>query len=268
MFDLPDPRDPGEQREQREPRSPTGPRGPSDQRTPFQVPPRPQLRPSVLERARTWIDWVGPGRLVATAAVVLAVLAAAYWLVRPPAATTESTLPFARSASTTTSAVGADTAGPQLAATAGSTTPSTAGELVVHVAGAVTSSGVYRLAPGSRVVDAVQAAGGLAGDALPDAVNLAALLTDGERVYVPRVGESIPPLVSVSSASSTAPGPVNLNTATADDLDSLPGIGPATAAAIIDHRDQHGPFVTVDDLADVRGIGPAKVEALRGLVTT
>ena len=139
---------------------------------------------------------------------------------------------------------------------------------MVHGAGAVVSSGGYRLPPGRRVIDAVQVAGGLAGDALPDAVNLAALLTDGERVYVPAVGESVPSLVVGPPGTTVPAGPVNLNTATADDLDSLPGIGPATAAAIIAHRDQHGPFATVDDLADVRGIGPAKVEALRGLVTT
>jgi competence protein ComEA len=204
---------------------------------------------------------VGWSRLVGSAVALLAVLAGAYWLVKPPAATTESTLPYAphaaASSTTTTPAASADTP---------STTAVTA-EVVVHVAGAVASSGVYRLPAGSRVVDAVQTAGGLAPDAAPDAVNLAALLTDGQRIYVPRVGEVAP--AEPSGGGSTVPsGPVNLNSATADELDALPGVGPATAAAIIAHREQHGPFGSVDDLADVRGIGPAKVEALRGLVTT
>ena len=85
----------------------------------------------------------------------------------------------------------------------------------------------------------------------------------------PKVGEVAPVVVDSggSPAVTTPSGPVNLNTATADDLDSLPGVGPSTAAAILAHREQHGPFTTVDELAEVRGIGPAKLEALRGLVT-
>ncbi len=247
-----------------------------DAREPRDEPPRPLLRPTPLERARSWVQWVGLGRLAGTAVVVLAVLAAAYWLVKPPPATTESTLPFARSASTTEPPAGSvptDGTGPADDVPTGSTTPpsgagTTTGDVVVHVAGAVASSGVYRLPAGSRVIDAVQSAGGLAPDAQPDAVNLAALLADGERVYVPRLGEEVSPIVATTPGSTVAAGPVNLNSASADELDSLPGIGPATAAAIIAHRDLHGPFASLEDLADVRGIGPAKIEALRGLVTT
>ncbi len=226
-------------------------------------PPRPWI-----ERARTWVEWVGPGRIIGSALVVLAVLAAAYWLVKPPAISTESTLPFAHSSTTAAGqSVGAGVGGAPTSLAAATTT--TSGEVVVHVAGAVTSSGVYRLPSGSRVVDAVQSAGGLAGDAQPDAVNLAAVLTDGERIYVPRVGEVVSTSVAAANSGNTAPpGPIDINRASADDLDSLPGVGPATAAAIVAHRDQYGPFGSVDDLADVRGIGPAKLEALRGLVTT
>lgn len=231
---------------------------------------RPELpeRPPPLEpwhdRVRSWLTWVGPGRVVAGAVTVLAVLAAAYWLVRPPQASTESKLPFAA-----TSQPVAGTAGPTAtSASPPSVAPTTAGEVVVHVAGAVVSSGVYRLPAGSRVIDAITTAGGLAVDARPDAVNLAALVADGQRIYVPRAGEPVPPDPGgVAAPPTSPPGPVDLNRASVDELDSLPGVGPATAAAIVAYRDQHGPFSSVDDLADVRGIGPAKLEALRGLVT-
>jgi competence protein ComEA len=227
------------------------------------LPERPAPPEPLSQRVLAWLRWVGVGRVVASSAAVLAVLAAAYWLVKPPPATTESSLPYATSSSPTSS-------GPGTPATASSAaTTIVAVDVVVHVAGAVVTSGVYRLPTGSRVVDAVEIAGGLSADAQPDAVNLAAPLTDGQRVYIPRLGEVVPAIdPEPPPGISTAPGPVNLNSATADELDELPGVGPATAAAIIAHREQHGPFGSVDDLADVRGIGPAKVEALRGLVTT
>jgi competence protein ComEA len=128
---------------------------------------------------------------------------------------------------------------------------------------------VYTLALPARVTDAVAAAGGAGAQADLNVVNLAAALHDGERVYVPKVGEVIPAVVAgEQSTGSTDPaGPVNVNSATADQLDVLPGVGPTTAAAIIAHREQHGPFQSVEQLGDVRGIGPAKLDALRGLVT-
>jgi competence protein ComEA len=185
------------------------------------------------------------------AAVLLAL-----WVTRPAPTPPEVDLPFA---STTAATV------PTSSTTAAPT------EVVVHVAGAVVQPGVHRLAPGARVIDAIDAAGGLAPDADGGRVNLAAPLTDGERIYVPRVGEAAPPLAEPSTGSADGgagdEGPVNLNTADAEALDALPGVGPTTAAAIIEHRERIGGFTSVDQLLDVRGIGEAKLEQLRPLVT-
>jgi competence protein ComEA len=99
-------------------------------------------------------------------------------------------------------------------------------------------------------------------------VNLAALLVDGQQVYVARVGETPPVAATAGGATPTGPAPlVDLNTATASELEELPGIGPTTAEAIVDHRERNGPFTSVDDLLDVRGIGDAKLEQLRDRVT-
>lgn len=154
--------------------------------------------------------------------------------------------------------------------------------LVVHVAGAVLEPGLVTLADGARVADAIVAAGGLRPDADLGRVNLAEKLGDGGRLYVPAVGEMAPPLVGHSAGSSVGPSggagvgpsggagggvPLDVNRATEAQLDELPGVGPATAAAIVAHRDRNGPFASVEELGEVRGIGPAKLEALRPLVT-
>jgi competence protein ComEA len=137
--------------------------------------------------------------------------------------------------------------------------PRAAGGVVVHVAGAVRRPGVYRLRSGARVRDAVARAGGAGRGADPGAVNLAAKVADGQQVVVPRRTPAAP---GGPAATSTA-GPVSLNAATAEQLDGLDGVGPATAAKIIAWRTQHGGFASVDDLAQVPGIGPKKLEALR-----
>jgi competence protein ComEA len=131
---------------------------------------------------------------------------------------------------------------------------------------------VYRLPAGARVIDAVAAAGGAAAGARLDAINLATPLRDGDRLYVPLAREvpAVVPGVSSSSgegASGGAQGPVNLNTATLEQLQTLPGVGPATAAAIVSHRERNGPFASVEALGDVHGIGPAKLDVLRPLVS-
>jgi competence protein ComEA len=166
------------------------------------------------------------------------------------------------------------------------TATTTPARLVVHAAGAVGRPGVYDLPEGARVADLVEAAGGLAADADVDRLNLAEPVADGGRVYIPRRGEEPPPVAGGTGATpggggagggsggaggaAGGPGgaggsgaPLDLNRATEAELEELPGIGPATAAAIVAHRQANGPFGSVDALLDVRGIGPAKLEQLR-----
>lgn len=139
--------------------------------------------------------------------------------------------------------------------------------VVVHVDGAVASPGVYELPAGSRANDAVSAAGGLAEGADTTALNLAAELADGEKIYVPLEGEgAAAPQTPSSAGAADAGGPVNLNTATAEELDELPGIGEATAQAILEDREANGPFASPEDLMRVSGIGEKKFERLEGLV--
>ena len=135
--------------------------------------------------------------------------------------------------------------------------------LFVYVVGAVRRPGLFRLKEGARVADALGRAGGPTRGADLTAVNLAAPLADGQQVIVPRRGPS-------GAAASGAPAPgakVSLATATVEQLDELPGIGPVTAQKIVDWRTTHGPFRSVEDLDDVPGIGPARIEQLRDLVT-
>ena len=194
----------------------------------------------------TQVPPLTPTRVAAGCVTVALALAVGWFVLRtptePPA---EELLPLASE-----SAV----AGP--ASTAVATT------VLVHVAGAVVAPGVYELRGDARVKDVIDAAGGPAADADVDQLNLAAPVRDGERVYVPRIGETAP----LATATGSSTGPLDINTATLDQLDALPGIGPATAQAIIDEHDRRGGFRSVDELLEVRGIGPAKLEQLRDLV--
>jgi competence protein ComEA len=137
---------------------------------------------------------------------------------------------------------------------------------LVHVAGAVRHPGVYRLDDGARVQDAVRRAGGPRRDADVNAINLAVKVADGQQVVVPRRSASplTPAATGTGAGAAAVPAPpVNLNTATVEQLDTLDGVGPATAAKILAWRTQHGGFRSVDDLGQVPGIGPKRLAALR-----
>ena len=151
-----------------------------------------------------------------------------------------------------------------LPATTEGPTQQTAAAVDVHVAGWVVSPGVVSIPEGSIVADAVAAAGGMRTGAAAETLNLAAPVADGDQIVVPGPGEE------TSSGAPGSPGPggglLSLNTATADELQELPGVGPVLAERIVSHRDAVGRFETVDDLLEVSGIGEAKLAALRDLV--
>jgi competence protein ComEA len=130
-------------------------------------------------------------------------------------------------------------------------------DVVVHVAGAVHRAGVYRLPAGSRVTDAVKRAGGFAGGANQDGINLAARLSDGQQVVVPGAG------VAAASPGAGQSGPVSLGSATPEQLDAIEGIGPVTAQKIIEFRDQHGGLSSIEQLDEMDGIGPSTMRTLR-----
>jgi competence protein ComEA len=238
------------------------------------------------DRSRAVLHWYGPGRAIMSAGSVLVVCIGAWWLLRAPAPPLENSLPMASSVMVTTgsldmslSSVGTSSAG---------VSPLVAGLITVHVVGAVVRPGVYELPAGSRVVDAVDLAGGVEDNADTENVNMALPLGDADQVFIPtrsakgtsaprttvsavrkpprtnEVGDVAAPTPSSGSSSST--GLVNVNTADADALEALPGVGPATAKAIIDHRAANGPFASVEDLKKVKGIGDTKFAAIRPFV--
>jgi competence protein ComEA len=240
---------------------------------------------------RTWRDRLdaladatgtAPARLAAGAVAVVASALGVMWVLRPPPPPAELSLPYASTTTAAPAPGASDTSPPVDGPQAGEPghpsaieSDEASDEVVVHMAGAVHDPGVHRLDAAARVVDGVRAAGGLTIDADQARVNLAAPLTDGERVYVPRVDEADPPEpvagITPAPAASGEPGgapaaPVDINTADGPELETLPGVGPATSAAILEHRGRIGSFESVDQLIDVSGIGPATLEQLRPLV--
>jgi competence protein ComEA len=153
--------------------------------------------------------------------------------------------------------------------------PSTGGNVLVHVLGAVKVPGLVSLGSGARVVDAVAAAGGLSDDAEQPGINLARLVTDGEQLVVPRVGEVIQPAPTENgNGSGSNPGGlgvgdalVDLNSATQEQLETLQGIGPALASRILDWREANGRFSSVADLMNVSGIGQKVFDGLKDRIT-
>lgn len=227
------------------------------------------------QRLTELIRWVGFSRILASAFGVIVMVVGVWWVVRVPPPPPESTIPFA-SSTIAASSVGTDSVAiPAMPVS----------RITVYVSGEVAKPGVYVLLPTARMIDAVQAAGGATSAADLVVVNLAAPLVDAAQVFIPRIGSTprvklprphaginLPTAGSavggaVGGTSATAvPGIVDLNSASLSDLDSLPGVGPSTAQAIIDYRVANGPYASVDDLLNVRGIGPSKLAAMRARV--
>jgi len=218
-------------------------------------------------------DWRADARFGVVVLVVIALVAGIVWyrIGVGGASAGESTVP-PRAVTTTAAAVRAS----------GDATPSTTAKgapatIAVHVAGAVTHPGVVELRAGARVIDAVEAVGGALADGDLDRLNLAAKVSDGQRVYVAKAGQADPGVTSDPSAAATSGGAgtgstdpgakVNLNTATEAQLEELPGIGPTYAQSIIAERQRRGGFKSVNDLRSVRGIGDKRFAELAPLVT-
>lgn len=208
---------------------------------------------SIRER----LDQLSRGELVGLVLIVVATLVGAgLWYVRSLPRPVEIAAPSG-AASPAISGV------PAVASP--SSSPAT---IIVDVAGWVRKPGVYEFSDGDRVIDAVNRAGGARSGADLTSLNLAAPLVDGTQVVVPKAGPNVPAGTGSSGTGSTGgTALVDVNTASETELETLPGVGPVTAAAIIDYRTQNGPFAAVDDLIDVSGIGPSTLEQIRPFVT-
>ena len=239
------------------------------------------------EKCSHFLKWYGPARAFATAGSVAVVCVGAWWLLRAPAPPLENSIPLVSIASAS------DSSSSSVVGVLPSTTLAGVGhvgvrEVVVHVAGAVNAPGVYRLKPTARVIDAVNAAGGVTVSADTAAVNLALPLLDAEQVYIPTrsskkphttvaVQRKLPTTPSAPSStvaavivgateSSVKSALVNINTATALELEALPSVGPSTAKAIVSFRLKNGPFGKAEDLLKVPGIGDGKLAAMKPFV--
>jgi competence protein ComEA len=234
------------------------------------------------EKCFHFLQWYGPARAFATAGSVAVVCVGAWWLLRAPAPPLENSIPLVSIASTS------DSSSSSVVGAIPNTTPVGVREVVVHVAGAVNTPGVYRLKPTARVIDAVNAAGGVTASADTAAVNLALPLLDAEQVYIPTRSSKKPhttvavqrklpttpsaPSSTVAAAivgateSSVKSALININTATALELEALPSVGPSTAQAIISFRTKNGPFGKAEDLLKVPGIGDGKLAAMKPFV--
>ncbi len=235
--------------------------------SPPMMPPRPGAPDGPLAAMGDRLRMLrGDARVGAVAVVAVALASGAFWFRSATATPAAPGTAGAGAAGTTTvvTTVGA-------ASNPGPTTVTAPVAVVVHIAGAVRRPGVATLPAGSRVVDAIDAAGGGLPAADLDRLNLAALLVDGEKVLVARVGDPPTPAGEVLGAgpggATTAPiGPLDLNSATQAELEELPGIGPMLAAAILEERDRRGGFTDVSELQQVSGIGELRYAQIRDLV--
>lgn len=220
----------------------------------------------LLERVRHWIAFFGIRRIVAGSFTAIILLGVGWFIMKPTPVPIDAYVPQISSVVTSSIVV----------------SPS---QVKVHVAGAVAMPGVYQLSSSARVVDAIDAAGGALRSADLESINLAQTVVDTEQVYVPikkvsRPRATVAPrlrpnrnsaskIPQTGSGTGTAPTSqlVNVNTATASELDSLTGVGPSTAKAIIAYRTKKGSFSKVEDMLNVPGIGPAKLAAMRDEIT-
>jgi competence protein ComEA len=225
---------------------------------------------SALLKVQATIKWFGLSRLVGSILSLIAVALAGWWLLRVPPPPPEDSIPIASTATTLSFAVSS----PQMTELDKKLVNELVTELTVHIAGAVKTPGVYQLHVGARINDGVVAAGGATAQADLDSVNLAMLLSEGEQIYIPKRNEKPHIIVqprftssnnlnsSNSATNNELQISININTATAIELEQLAGVGPSTAKAIIEFRQKNGGFKTVEDLLNVRGIGPAKLSEI------
>lgn len=209
-------------------------------------------------RERLSLGVVSPSRLIAIAVGLLVLAAGAYFLLRPAPAPV--VVPRALPVSVTSSSAA------EVAEESTGASSSSGPEILVHAAGAVRNPGVYRFLGEARVVDLMYAAGGAIAETDLGRVNLASPLSDGVRVFFPFAGEEPPRVITGGEVGKEmkqeASGPIDLNSASVAALQQLPGVGPVTAAAIVEYRSEHGLFTSVEGLLEVGGIGPAKLEQL------
>lgn len=235
----------------------------------------PTLTEAPTTRAARWFQ-PSPPELLGLAVLVLGAVVASALLWFQAA---QRPVPPARDGSHTAIGPAASAGAPAIepgseAPQAPEAAPDTAADLTIHVTGGVLTPGVVVVPAGGRVADAVAAAGGLSSDAEVEHVNLARVLGDGEHVHLPRLGEDLGAGDAASGGSPapggsggvTADGRVDINRAEPEQLESLPGVGPARASAIVAYRDEHGPFAVPGDLRGVPGIGEATFQQLAELV--
>ena len=218
-----------------------------------------KLVQSTFKKLQTTIKWFGLSRLIGSFLSLIAVALAGWWLLRIPPPPPEDSIPIASTVTTLSFAMSSSQATALIS------------EITVHIAGAVKTPGVYQFRLGARIKDGVGAAGGATAQADLDSVNLAMLLSEGIQIYIPKRNEKphivVQPRFTNPTSSNDATDKqlqvsININTATAIELEQLAGVGPSTAKAIIAFREKNGSFKTVEDLLNVRGIGPAKLSEI------